>query len=109
MATRLLRAGTGRAMITPPVGMPMGGWSNALHERSIGNDGDLTATVLMVTDDREAAVLCELDLCLSSRASDAGSLSDTVGRFSAPFCCSVAASANSAAAMSARVEAIGAA
>ena len=68
MATRLLRAGTGRALITPPVGMPMGGWSNALHERSIGNDGDLTATVLMVTDDREAAVLCELDLCLLTDA-----------------------------------------
>jgi hypothetical protein len=68
MATSPLRAGVGRAIITPPVGMPMGGWSNALHERSVGNDGDLTATALMVTDDRQAAVLCELDLCLLTDA-----------------------------------------
>jgi hypothetical protein len=48
--------------------MPMGGWSNALHERSIGNDGDLTASVLMVTDERDAAIICELDLCLITDA-----------------------------------------
>src|SRR5688572_12959420 len=81
MATRLLRAGTGRATITPAVGMPMGGWSNALHERSLGNDGDLTATVLMVTDEREAAVLCELDLCLLTDAQAAairGAMADAM-------------------------------
>lgn len=59
-----LKAGAGRAIITPPVGMPMGGWSNALHERSEGNDIDLTATVLLVTDGNVAAAVCELDLCL---------------------------------------------
>ena len=59
-----LRAGAGRAIITPPVGMPMGGWSNALHNRSDGNDMDLTATVLTVTDGNVAAAICELDLCL---------------------------------------------
>ena len=42
----------------------MGGWSNQLHERSAGNDLDLTATVLIVTDGKTAAVIAELDLCL---------------------------------------------
>jgi hypothetical protein len=68
VAERQLRAGTGRALITPPVGMPMGGWSNALHERSAANDGDLTTTVLLVTDDREAVAIAELDLCLLTDA-----------------------------------------
>ena len=63
-----LRAGVGRAIITPPVGMPMGGWSNALHERSEGNDLDLTATALAVTDGGTAAAICELDLCLLTDA-----------------------------------------
>jgi hypothetical protein len=59
-----LRAGIARATITPHVGMPMGGWSNALHERSAGNDLDLTATALVVTDGEAALAVCELDLCL---------------------------------------------
>jgi len=67
-----LRAGAGRAIITPPVGMPMGGWSNALHERSEGNDIDLTATVLTVTDGNVAAAVCELDLCILTDAQAAG-------------------------------------
>ncbi len=62
--TGKLRAGTGRADITAPEGMPMGGWSNALHDRAEGNDGRLLANALVVTDDTEAAVLAELDLCL---------------------------------------------
>ena len=66
--TRGLSAGIGRANITPPVGMPMGGWSNALHERSEGNDGALTATAMVVTDGAAGAVLCELDLCLLTHA-----------------------------------------
>jgi neutral ceramidase len=82
MTSASLRAGTGRAIITPPVGMPMGGWSNALHERSLGNDGDLTATLLMATDDRGAAILCELDLCLLTDAQAAairGAMADATG------------------------------
>lgn len=63
-----LRAGVGRAVITPPVGMPMGGWSNALHERSEGNDGDLVGSVLVVADERECVAICELDLCLLTDA-----------------------------------------
>jgi neutral ceramidase len=68
MTTRGLSAGVGRATITPPVGMPMGGWSNALHERSEGNDGALTATVMAVTDDHAAVIIGELDLCLLTHA-----------------------------------------
>ncbi len=68
MGSRVLSAGVGRADITPPVGMPMGGWSNALHERSEGNDGTLTATALMATDGDAGAVICELDLCLLTHA-----------------------------------------
>ena len=66
--TGRLRAGAGRALITPPVGFPMGGWSNALHERSFGNDMDLTATVLVVTDGTTSVAIAELDLCLITDA-----------------------------------------
>jgi hypothetical protein len=51
-------------VITPPIGFPMGGWSDQLHDRSIGNDLDLVATVLVVTDDLEAGVLADIDLCV---------------------------------------------
>ena len=62
-----LRAGAGRAIITPATGMPMGGWSNALHDRSDGNDLDLVGTVLAVTDGNTGAIQAELDLCLLKR------------------------------------------
>jgi Neutral/alkaline non-lysosomal ceramidase, N-terminal len=66
-APRLL-AGAGRALITPPVGMPMGGWSNQLHERSAGNDLDLTVTALVVRNGETGVVMASLDLCLISDA-----------------------------------------
>ena len=50
----------------------MGGWSNALRDRSDGNEMDLTATVLAVTDDLTATAVCELDLCLSCPVDDDG-------------------------------------
>ena len=68
MTSPRLQAGAGRALITPPVGFPMGGWSNALHERSFGNDMDLTATVLVVTDGTTSVAIAELDLCLITDA-----------------------------------------
>ena len=68
MTETRLRAGVGRELITPPVGFPMGGWSNQLHERSSGNDMDLTATVLIVTDGTVSVALAELDLCLLTDA-----------------------------------------
>jgi len=65
---RTLQAGVGRALITPPVGFPMGGWSNQLADRSAGNDMDLTATVMIVTDSNTTLVIAELDLGLISDA-----------------------------------------
>ena len=63
-----LHAGAGRAVITPPVGFPMGGWSNALQDRSQGNDMDLTATVLLVTDGAHDRRPRGVDLCLITDA-----------------------------------------
>lgn len=81
MATGL-HAGVGRALITPPVGFPMGGWSNQLSDRSVGNDMDLTATVMLVCDDSTALVIAELDLGLLTDVQAAemrGAIASVVG------------------------------
>lgn len=60
-----MRGGVGRADITPPVGIPAGGWGNQLHEISEGNDLELWATVLVVEgDDGERAAIVDVDLCI---------------------------------------------
>lgn len=60
-----MRAGIGRADITPPVGIPACGWSNQYHEVSEGNDLELWATVLVVEgDDGMRAALADVDLCM---------------------------------------------
>ena len=60
-----MRAGVGRADITPPVGIPAGGWGNQVHEISEGNDLELWATVLVVEgDDGVRAAIVDVDLCL---------------------------------------------
>ena len=58
-------AGVGRADITPPGGIPAGGWGNQLHEVSEGNDLELWATVVVVEgpDGARAAIL-DVDLCI---------------------------------------------
>ena len=58
-----MRAGVGRADITPPVGIPAGGWGNQVHEVSEGNDLELWATVLVVEGDTRAAIV-DVDLCI---------------------------------------------
>ena len=58
-----MRAGVGRADITPPVGIPAGGWGNQLHEISEGNDLELWATVLVAEHERRAAIV-DVDLCI---------------------------------------------
>ncbi len=61
----MMRAGVGRVDITPPVGIPAGGWGNQLHEISEGNDLELWATVLVVEDaDGDRLAIADIDLCL---------------------------------------------
>jgi neutral ceramidase len=60
-----MRAGVGRADITPPVGIPAGGWGNQLHEISEGNDLELWATVLVAEgEDGGRVAIVDVDLCL---------------------------------------------
>lgn len=60
-----MRAGVGRADITPPVGIPAGGWGNQLHEISEGNDLELWATVLVVEgEDGSRAAIVDVDVCI---------------------------------------------
>ena len=60
-----MRAGVGRADITPPVGIPAGGWGNQAHEVSEGNDLELWATVLVVdAPDGTRAAIADIDLCI---------------------------------------------
>jgi hypothetical protein len=60
-----MRAGVGRGDITPPVGIPAGGWGNQFHEVSEGNDLELWATVLVVEGrDGNRAAIVDLDLCI---------------------------------------------
>ena len=60
-----MRAGVGRADITPPVGIPAGGWGNQVHEISEGNDLELWATVLVVEGaDGARAAIADIDLCV---------------------------------------------
>ena len=59
-----LLVGAGRSDITPPVGIPMGGWSDQLHEVSEGNDGNLFATAWVLrTTESVLWAHCLLDLC----------------------------------------------
>ena len=65
VAVSRMRAGVGRADITPPVGIPAGGWGNQLHEISEGNDLELWVTVLVVEgDDGTRAAIVDADLCI---------------------------------------------
>src|SRR5215207_957048 len=59
-----MRAGVGRVDITPPVGIPAGGWGNQLHEISAGNDLELWATVLVVEGDGGRVAIVDVDLCI---------------------------------------------
>jgi len=60
-----VRAGVGRVDITPPVGIPAGGWGNQAHETSEGNDLELWATVLVVEGaDGARAAIADIDLCI---------------------------------------------
>lgn len=75
-----MRAGVGRVDITPPVGIPAGGWGNQLHEISEGNDLELWATVLVVESaEGFRAAIVDVDLCILDDAQAARARS-TVAR-----------------------------
>src|SRR4051794_39486843 len=56
-----LRAGVGRATITPPVGIAHAGWGAQVHERAEGVDQDFYVTVLVVRDDDVSCAIVEYD------------------------------------------------
>ena len=62
--TRRLRAGVGRAVITPPVGIAHAGWGAQTHQRAEGVDLDLLATVLVLDDGDVQAALADVEFCV---------------------------------------------
>ncbi len=57
-----LRAGIGRANITPPVGIAHAGWGAQTHERAAGIDLEFFVTVLVLADKDVACAIIDLDL-----------------------------------------------
>jgi hypothetical protein len=108
MTNGRLQAGVGRALISPPFGFPMGGWSNALHERSAGNDMDLTATVLIATDGATVVAIAELDLGLitdQQAVTMRGAIAEAVGM--APSAVRITATHNHSAPVTSEVVGLG--
>src|SRR3990172_2268775 len=56
-----LRAGGGRATITPPVGIAHAGGGAQTHERAEGIEGDFFVTALALADDDLTCLVVELD------------------------------------------------
>ncbi len=56
-----LFAGVARADITPPVGIAHAGWGAQTHERAVGVDLPLSATVLALSDGERNVVIVDLD------------------------------------------------
>jgi hypothetical protein len=65
--TPTLRAGVGRAVITPPVGIAHAGWGVQTHQRAEGVDMDLLATVLVLANGPVEAALVDVDFCVVGR------------------------------------------
>ena len=64
LANRTLRAGTGRADITPPVGIAHVNWGARIHDRAEGVDLPFHATVLLLDDGEAATAIVDLDILL---------------------------------------------
>ncbi len=62
MAIAQLRAGTGRADISPAPGTPQGGWGAQTHQRGVDTDLPLLATALVVSDGVETAAIADVDI-----------------------------------------------
>ena len=58
----MLKAGAGRADITPPVGIAHAGWGAATHQRAEGVDMPFYATALYVTDGDLELAIVDLDI-----------------------------------------------
>lgn len=56
-----LNIGTGRADITPPPGIPQGGWGAQTHQRSQGNDLPLEVRALALKENGTTALLLDMD------------------------------------------------
>lgn len=76
-----LRAGVGRAVITPPVGIAHAGWGVQTHQRAEGVDMDLLATVLVLADGPTEAAIVDVDFCVVGR-----DLADSIRRAVAELC-----------------------
>ncbi len=56
-----LRAGVGRADLTPAPGTPQGGWGAQTHQRGLGADMPFYATALALSDDHGMAIVVDAD------------------------------------------------
>jgi hypothetical protein len=54
-------AGVGSADITPPPGIPQGGWGAQLHQRSRGNDLSLQARALVIREQSTEIAIVDVD------------------------------------------------
>ena len=62
-----LRAGAGRAVITPPLGIAHAGWGAQTHQRAEGVDLDLWATALVLAQGDTQAAILDVDFCVIGR------------------------------------------
>ena len=62
-----LRAGVGRVVITPPIGIAHAGWGVQTHQRAEGVDMDLLATVLVLANGSAEVALVDVDFCVVGR------------------------------------------
>jgi neutral ceramidase len=67
VTTPTLRAGVGRAVITPPIGIAHAGWGVQTHQRAEGVDMDLLATVLVLANGPTEVALVDVDFCVVGR------------------------------------------
>jgi hypothetical protein len=65
--TSMLRAGAGRAVITPPLGIAHAGWGAQTHQRAEGVDLDLWATALVLAQGDTRAAILDVDFCVVGR------------------------------------------
>ena len=81
-----MRAGVGRADITPPDGIPASGWGNQAHEISEGNELELWATVLVVeSPDGVRAAIADVDLCIFDDEQAARARTENAAAADVPF------------------------